>query len=186
MRTLKYALVSILGLAMLMSAQTASVKSYSDPDAREVYRALITPQAKRPPLLLSTTVKPWICSVSPKEIADPEYREAVEVFQDVNQEVWDLSSVLSDRKTISQPQLDEIFKPGAIEGWKLFREKYPDFLGYVALSAVGFNNSHTVAVVYSEGRCGGKCGAGGFKYFRRTPRGWQRAKKDFPSCDWIS
>src|SRR5450631_1070393 len=139
MRTLKYVLVSILGLAMLMSAQPASVKSYSDPDAREVYRALIAPQAKRSPLLLSTTVKPWICLVSPKEIADPEFRESMEVFHDVNQEVWDLSSVLSDRKTISQAQLDETFKPGVIEGWKLFREKYPDFVGYVALSAVGFN-----------------------------------------------
>jgi hypothetical protein len=73
-----------------------------------------------------------------------------------------------------------------MEGWKRFRQKHPDSLGYVALSAIGFNNAHTVAVVYSEGRCGGKCGAGGFKYFRRTRKRWQKVETDFPHCDWIS
>jgi len=178
MITFKYALVSVLWPAMVVSAQTAPVKAYSEPDAVEVYGALFAPRSKRPILFLSTTVKPQICSVSEKEaseIKDPEFREAMNAFRDVNEHVWDLSGVLKERKTISEAELDETFKPGVLEGWKQFRQKYPQSLGYYALSAVGFNNAHTVAVVYSEGRCGGLCGAGGFKYFRRTPKGGRRA-----------
>ncbi len=33
----------------------------------------------------------------------------------------DLSSVLGDRKTITEAELDETFKPGVMEGWKRFR-----------------------------------------------------------------
>ena len=189
MNTVKYALVSVLWPAMVVSAQIASVKAYSAPDAAEVYGALFALRSKKPVLVLSTTVKPKICSVSEKDatgIEDPQFREAMNGFRDINEHVWDLSSVLGDRKTITEAELDETFKPGVMEGWKRFRLKYPDSLGYVALSAVGFNSAHTVAVVYAESRGGPKRGAGGLKYFRRTPKGWQRVNTDFPNCDWIS
>jgi hypothetical protein len=185
MNTSKYAFVSVLWPAMVMSAQIASVKAYSEPDVLEVYNALLGPQIKKSLLVLSTSVKPTICSVSLKEITDSEFGNARKAFQDVNEEAWDLSRVLNDRKTISQGELEETFKPGVVEGWKRFRQRHPETSAYVALSAVGFNNAHTVAIVYSEVRCGGNCGAGGFKYFRRTPKGWQRVKVDF-GCDWIS
>ena len=95
--TFKYALVSVLWPAMVVSAQIASVKPYSEPDALDIYRALIAPQSKRwSPLLLSTTVEPKICSVSEKEITNPEFRQAMDAFHEVNEQVWDLSRVLSD------------------------------------------------------------------------------------------
>jgi hypothetical protein len=162
------------------------VKAYSEPDVLEVYKALIGPQSKKSLLILSTSGEPTICSVNAKDITDPEFRKAVNAFHDVNKQVWDLSGVLSDRKTISEAELDETFKPGVMEGWRRFRQEHPDSLGYVTLSAVGFNNAHTVAVVYSGVHCGGKCGAGGLKYFRHTPKGWQRVTSNFPNCDWIS
>jgi hypothetical protein len=145
MNILKYALVSVLWPAMVVSAQIASVKAYSAADAAEVYGALFALRSKKPTLVLSTTVKPKICSVSEKDatgIKDPQFREAMNAFRDVNEQVWDLSSVLSDRKTITEAELDETFKPGVMEGWKRFRLKYPDSLGYVALSALGFNSAH--------------------------------------------
>jgi hypothetical protein len=150
--------------------------------------ALFAPQSKRL-ILLSTTVKPKTCSMSEneaREIKNPEFREAMNAFRDVNEQVWDLSRVFGDRKTITEAELDETFKLGVMEGWKRFRLKYPDSFGYVALSAVGFNSAHTVAVVYSERRGGPKWGAGGLTYFRRTQKGWQRVNTDFPNCDWIS
>jgi|HubBroStandDraft_6_1064221.scaffolds.fasta_scaffold243919_2 hypothetical protein len=189
MNTLKYALVSVLWPAMVVSAQSAAVKVYSEPDAAEVYGALFATRSKKPILFLSTTVKPHICSVSEKEaeqIKDPAFREAMSAFRDVNEQVWDLSRVLEGRKTTGEGELDETFKPGVVEGWKQFRQRYAHSLGYFALSAIGFNNAHTAAVVYSEGRCGGLCGAGGFKYLRRTPDGWKRVNTGFPQCDWIS
>jgi hypothetical protein len=184
--TLKYALVSVLWPPMVMSAQIAPVKAYSETNVLEVYKALIGPQSNKSFLVRSTTVEPINCSVSGKEITDFEFREAMNAFHDVNEQVWDLSRALGDRKTISNADLDETFKPGVMEGWRRFRQRHPDSAGYVGLSAVGFNKAHTVAIVYSEVRCGGKCGAGGFKYFRHTPRGWRRVNANFPNCDWIS
>jgi len=189
MNTFKYALVRLLWPAMVVSTQKAPVRDYSEPDAAEVYGALSALQSKRPFLFLSTTVKPRICSVSEekaRQIKDPAFREAMNAFRDVNEHVWDLSRMLKDRNTISEEELDETFKPGVLDGWKQFHQKYPQSLGYFALSAIGFNSAHTVAVVYSEGHCGGLCGAGGFKYFRRTSKGWQRVNTELPRCDWIS
>ena len=181
----KGAFVAVLLSAMVAGGQIASVKAYSEPDAQKIYRALIAPQGKRV-LVLSTTIERKNCSVNEKEIPDPEFRKAMAAFHDVNEQVWDLSKVLSYARTISSAELDETFKLGVVEGWKQFRLKHPDSSGYIALSAVGFNNAHTVAVVYTEGGCGAKCAAGGFKYFRRTPKGWQKIKPDFPNCDWFS
>jgi hypothetical protein len=182
----KFVLVSALWPAIVLSSQTASLRAYSEPDAAEVYRALIGPQNKRSFLVLSTSRGPNTCSFSEKEIADPEFRQAMHSFRDMKEQKWDLSSVLGDRQTISESELNDTFKPGIMEGWHRFRQKHPDSSGYVALSAVGFNSAHTVAVVYSGGACGPKCGTGGLKYFRRTSKGWQRIRADFPSCDWIS
>lgn len=113
MNTFKCALVSVLWPAMVVSAQIASVKAYSAPDAAEVYRGLFALRGKKPVLVLSTTVGPKACSVSEKDakaIKDPQFREAMDAFRDVNERLWDLSSVLGDRKTISEAELDEIFK----------------------------------------------------------------------------
>jgi hypothetical protein len=170
---------------MVVSGQIASVKAYSEPDAQEIYRALMAPY-KRPILVLSTTIDEKTCSVSEKEIKDPEFRKAMATFHEVNEQVWDLSKVLGNRRTINNVELDEIFKPGLVEGWKQFRQKYPDSSGYVSLSAVGFNDAHTVAVVYSAGHCAVNCAAGGLQYFRRTPKGWQRVETGFPNCHWFS
>ena len=183
-KTLKFVLVSVLCLQW-SSGQIAPVKSYSEANVPEVYKALIGPQSKKSLLVRSTTVAPMNCSVSGEEITDTEFREAMSAFLAVNEQVWDLSQVLGDRKTISNEDLDETFKPGVMEGWKRFRQRHPDIPGYVGLSAIGFNKAHTVAIVYSEVRCGGKCGAGGFKYFRHT-KGWRRVNPNFPNCDWIS
>jgi hypothetical protein len=171
---------------MVMSAQVAALRAYTDPAALEVYKALIGTQRKKPLLIRSTTVEPLNCSVTGKEITDPKFREAMNAFNDVNDQVWDLSRALGNRKTISNGDLDETFRPGVMEGWKRFRQRHPDSPAYLGLSAVGFNKEHTVAVVYSEVRCGGKCGAGGLKYFHRTPKGWQKVETHFPACDWIS
>jgi hypothetical protein len=147
---------------------------------------LLQQQSKRSLLLLSTTVEPKVCTVKAKEITDPEFRQAMDAFHEVNEQVWELSRTLGGLKTISRLELNETFKPGVMEGWKRFRKNHPDSLGYIAISAIGFNGMHTVAVVYSEGRCGGKCGAGGLQYFRRTRKGWRKVNADFPRCDWIS
>jgi hypothetical protein len=85
--TLKYAPVAVFWLAIFVSTQTASEKVYPEPDAAEVYRALLAPRSKRPALVLSTTVEPRICSVDEKEtkgINDPEFREAMNAFREVN------------------------------------------------------------------------------------------------------
>ena len=165
-KAFKYAVV-VLWPALAVSGQVASARAYSEPDAQEIYRALIAPYGRHT-LVVSTTIDRKSCSVSEKEITDPEFRKAMAAFNDVNERIWDLSKVLGQSKMITNVELGETFKHGVVEGWKKFRQNHPDSTRYIALSAVGFNNAHTTAVVYVEGGCGPKCAASGFQYFRHT------------------
>ncbi len=71
--------------------------------------------------------------MNPKEIPDPAFREAMEAFNDVDKQNWDLSEELRQQRTISETEIGSIFRPGIVEGWKQFRQRYPDFAGYVAV-----------------------------------------------------
>jgi hypothetical protein len=177
----EYALLALLWPAMAQGAQVDSWKVYSEPDSARIYEVLSSARHQKV-LTLTTNAQSGTCSVNPKEIPDPAFREAMEAFNDVNKQNWDLSEELRQQRTISETEIGSIFKPGIVEGWKQFRQRYPDFAGYVAFSAVGFDKAHTVAVVYSQGQCGAHCGAGGLQYFRRTPKGWRRIKTSYPGC----
>ena len=103
---------------------------------------------------------------------DHDCRNALGAFRKINDRKWDVSGLISSEQTITETTRDSMFTSGVIEGWKQFRQQHPHAGGYQAVSAVGFNTERTVAVVYSEVRCGAKCGTGGFTYFSRTPHGW--------------
>ena len=72
--------------------------------------------------------------------------------------------------------LDEAFKKGE-EGkdhdvWQGFHEVFPNAAGYLTLSAVGFNPSKTLALVYMEHRCGNRCGGAYYYVLQKLGGVW--------------
>jgi hypothetical protein len=163
-----------------------SPQQYADSDAGQIYKALIPETARKSMLLLTTSVHPTTCSPDDADMPDAQFRNALGAFRKINERKWDVSGLISSKQTITETALDSIFKLGVIEGWKQFRQQHPHASGYLAVSAVGFNTERTIAVVYSQVRCGSKCGTGSFTYFRRTPHGWSRVLARIPDCRWIS
>src|ERR1700690_3213867 len=138
----EYAVLGLLWPAILLGAQVGSTKAYSEPDAAQIYEVLSSGRQQKV-LTLTTNAQSGTCSVNPKEIPNPAFREAMEAFNDVNKQNWDLSEELRQLRTISETEIGSIFKPGIVEGWKQFRLRYLDCAGYVAFSAVGFDKAHT-------------------------------------------
>jgi hypothetical protein len=49
---------------------------------------------------------------------------------------------------LTQEEVDELRPLDEASGWKLFYEKYPDSVGFIHLSRVGFNADLSQALVY--------------------------------------
>ncbi len=139
-------------------------------------------------LILATTRKPMCQSFTGREASGGEFEEAMADFVRLNNQAWSLRELLHDDgvQLVSQSELDSFFKKGAGKGWKRFYAAHPKLAGYKAFSAVGFNQQHTIAVVYSESICGPQCGIGGMHFMKLTSQGWQEVAEPFASCKWIS
>ena len=77
--------------------------------------------------------------------------ELVTNFTERNQQPYPLAPVLDfgvDYQLLSQEEVDELYPQDKASGWKLFDEKYPDTVGFIHLSRVGFNADLGQALVY--------------------------------------
>lgn len=182
----RLAFLAVLWLIPIAPAQTTPVQSYSERDASGIYRIVLSAVTKKSALVVTTTVNPVLCVPAHRDMSDDEFRAALSDFRNVNQQKWDIGNFLDSKRAISRSEIDSLFKEGILEGWKQLRLKYPDHPFYQAVSAVGFDPHHSVAIVYSEVRCGPKCGTGEFRYFLRRRGRWSELTKGVPSCSWIS
>lgn len=81
----------------------------------------------------------------------PLDRELVDNFFGVNQQPSPLEPILDiDLKyqLLTQEEIDELRPQDEASGWQLFYEKYPDTVGFIYLSRVGFNADLSQALVY--------------------------------------
>jgi hypothetical protein len=58
------------------------------------------------------------------------------------------------------------------KAWAKFFKKYPNTLGIVLVSRIGFNSDHTEAVVYTSYACGTMCGQGEFARLVKRNGAW--------------
>ena len=58
--------------------------------------------------------------------------------------------------------------------------------GLIEVSAVGFNDPKTVAVVYMGHHCGGLCGGGEFHVLQKKDGKWQPLIWNGTTCAWAS
>ena len=77
--------------------------------------------------------------------------ELVASFKERNQEPHPLEPVLDlavEYQLMTQEEIDELRPLDEASGWKLFYEKYPQTVGFIYLSRVGFNADLSQALVY--------------------------------------
>ena len=76
--------------------------------------------------------------------------ELVTSFKERNQQPYLLKPVLDfgmEYQLLTQEEVDELRLLDEASGWKLFYEKYPDTVGFIHLSRVGFNADFSQALV---------------------------------------
>jgi hypothetical protein len=73
--------------------------------------------------------------------------------------------------------------------WIDFLAKFPGSAGCIDVSAVGFDEQKTRAMVYLAHHCGYLCGGGRYYYLEKSEGRWQKVRrglKGTPSCFWAS
>jgi hypothetical protein len=77
--------------------------------------------------------------------------ELINSFKERNQQPYPLEPILDfgvEYQLLAQEKVDELRPLDEASGWKLFNEKYPNAVGFIHLSRVGFNADFSQALVY--------------------------------------
>ena len=163
----------------VLTAQAGSLKPENpavyeyDVDSYAVYSAvlnkgLFTDDRSSKWILISGATEPeseWDAAC-PTKLAkhDPEVRNAVDAYQVANQHDYVLRPDFVLQKPYSLMSISEwntlfaaLFDKDVMAGWKNFHEFNPGVRGIYSLSAVGFNNKKTAAIVHVSFFCGALC-----------------------------
>ena len=187
-------MATLVAVPPLLSDSDQSMKSiaaYEDPDAYEVYSAVLSlhgswQDSKSLLILQNLPPKEWPIGSAREALQgnaefakqfDPIFKS----FEQTNRESSLLQYHFSIQKSyqiVASVKLDAAFRrraPNAADdGWEGFRQSFPDSSGYVILSAVGFNSEKTIGLVYVEYRCGGLCGSSAYYILEKRGGTWVR------------
>jgi hypothetical protein len=119
---------------------------------------------------------------------EEDWRSVVDDFTRQNSRVVKLS-----RRFPSMPVLYRLVKQSEIQRalrrpgyWRTFYAKFPDSGGYHAVSAVGFNEQKTRAMVYVEYLCDVLCGSGAYRFLEKHDGQWTEVRLNVNNCVWVS
>jgi hypothetical protein len=73
---------------------------------------------------------------------------------------------------ISDQELGDFFDILSSGSWARFYKRYPNSVGFVSLSRVGFNLNHDQAFLYVALRCGDLCGSGYYVLLAKDEGAW--------------
>jgi hypothetical protein len=185
------ALVAIPPLLSNSGQSTKSIAAYEDPDAYEVYSAVLSmhgswQDSKSLLILQNIPPKEWpIGSARDALQGNAEFAKQFDPifksFEQANREPSLLQYHFAIQKSyqiVASAELDSAFRRRALnagdDGWEGFRQSFPDSSGYVILSAVGFNSDKTIGLVYVDYRCGGLCGSSSYYILEKRNGRWVR------------
>ena len=100
----------------------------------------------------------------------------IDNFKDRNQQPHPLEPTLEislEYQLLSQGEVDELRPQDEASGWKLFYELYPETVGFLYLSRVGFSSDFNQALVYLEWYHYDQPIQGGYYLFTRQDGGWE-------------
>ena len=162
----------------------SALERYEVDEAYRFYEAILPneesyPRAKTLVIQLETGSSPGKNTTGClSEDAARKFKTAALDYSTVNHKGWTLVSKLKlDKpyKFISSKEIQQHFNKPGIDGWTDFYKQHPDSFGFVTLSAVGFNEAKTLAVVHAYSRCGGLCGHWQFHLLEKTGGTWKES-----------
>jgi hypothetical protein len=169
--------------------------AYDDADAYEVYSAILPQEwpwreGDARTLVIRTETEPYAMCVKPDRDSEKIVGTAITDYMKKNARKWLLQRQFGLSKPydmVSSDELDTIFKTEGSAGWPKFYERHPNSGGWIELSAVGFNASKTIAVVYAGHSCGRLCGGGTFQILQKVDGKWKPFRlTGGTSCSWAS
>jgi hypothetical protein len=164
---------------------------YEDADAYEVYAAVLPldwvwRDAKAKKLVIRSATTTYEMCLRPEPESEKIIGSAIANYLKQNEKPKTLQRQFNLEKPyelLTASQIESAFGQG---GWDRFYEMHPDSGGYIQLSAVGFNATKTVAVVYMGHHCGLLCGGGQFYVLQKRDGKWQSLTWQGNECAWAS
>ncbi len=169
--------VLVLFVAAAIAQQSATAP-YNLGDAYEVYSVVLPHEesyefAKGTLVIQQETMpKAGIESCLTPEAAN-RFKDAIADYERVNRKAWILQRQFEIEKNyelVTAETIKVVFKEGS---WDAFYKRYPGSGGYLTVSAVGFNENKTLAVVQAGSSCGGLCGRWGFHLLEKMDGKWR-------------
>jgi len=165
--------VSILG-------QTESPEPYTVSEAYEVYSAVLPDESRAEratTLVIRDEVVSYEMCLYPDEESKKIIGPAIAHYQIVNRKRWRLQRDFHLQRTYELMPADKLAY--------VFSD--PEAGRWIELSAVGFNDAKTVAVVHIGHRaCGGRCAGGSFTVLEKKNGKWQPLRWKGSACAWGS
>jgi hypothetical protein len=170
--------VFILSLAAAVSQQFATASPYEINDAYEVYSVLLPREesygmAERTLVIQQDTAPVPVLKRCFTPEAAGRFKDAIVNYKRVNDKPWLLQRWLRIEKDYKLVTADTI-KVVLQDGWDGFYRRYPGSGGYFTVSAVGFNEDKTLAVVHTGSSCGSLCGLWGFHLLEKVDGKWRQ------------
>lgn len=190
--------VMAIALAIAQENGLLEAKAYDDVEAYKVYSAILPSEwplsvADATMLVIRTETEPYAMCIAPDKEGEKVVGSAIADYKKRNGTKWLLQrefDITKPYEIVSKEEMDAIFKTdgSAGGGWEALNQRYPNSGGgWIELSAVGFNSSKIVAVVYVGHHCGGLCGGGTFHMLQKVNGKWVPLKlKGVASCRWDS
>ncbi|HKN83983.1 MAG TPA: hypothetical protein VJW17_11115 [Pyrinomonadaceae bacterium] len=179
----------LLALLTIPSQSTPSV--YEEAEAYEVYAAILPSEwplkeAHAKQLIIRRETTSYEMCLKPEKEFQDKLGPAISAYLELNKKQW----LLQPRFSLELPyQFIDSAKVKAIfehSDWDEYYRLYPKSGGLIDLSAVGFNDDKTVAVVYMGHGCGPLCGGGGFHVLEKVDGKWKPLEWKGSRCYWIS
>lgn len=194
----KHAIAIALVMTVLRSATDQVPQPLSDTESYLVYGALLPDEMRlrrdAPPvaLLIQKETQTYARCMPTGNAIDTDWRPVVDAYQAANAGV----------RTIlpNDPRIPEYILTSAAEirtalgeagnpflMWDRFHQHFPGHLGYIEVSAVGFDLSKSHAMVYIAHHCGPMCGSGSYHLMSKIDRDWREVRVSGVNlCEWAS
>jgi hypothetical protein len=170
-----------LNTANVAAQNSTATEYYGVDEAYRVYNVLLPHEesvgfAKGTLVIREETVsKPEAPEPCLTAEAANKFKDAIADYKHVNSKPWLLQRQFQLEKPyeiVSTNTIEILFKK---DGWNAFYRRYPDSGGYIILSAVGFNQEQTQAIVYTGSSCGGLCGRWSLHLMEKIGGKWTQA-----------
>jgi hypothetical protein len=166
-------------------------EAYTDPDAYEVYNAILTSQRRLENanaklfFIPSLTQSEKMCLAPDKE-SQKIIGSAISDYEKKNEKAWLLQPLLNVELRYQLIPPEELQAARELGMWSAYFAKHPNADNWIELSAVGFNEDKTVAVAYMRHLCGMMCGDGHFHVLQKKDGKWMPLEWKGSQCVWNS